>query len=140
MQLRQRLVSGSQASCSYTPRPFVFQPRRINAAAAARQQHRSYSSRPRHVCRVAEVDEADEVDELDLSKDNPYERMVDLNSVYPNYEDEEWVSKVTNWEDFWYENEDVLDLVEEDVSPVEQSMAAVQRARKKQHRMQWGLV
>jgi hypothetical protein len=54
--------------------------------------------------------------------------MVDINNVYPDYEDEEWVSRVTNWEEFWYESEDILDLEDEDVSAAEQSMQAMNRA------------
>lgn len=60
--------------------------------------------------------------------DNPYERMVDINNVYPDYEDEAWVSRVTNWEEFWYESEDILDIEEEDASPADQSMQAINRA------------
>jgi hypothetical protein len=54
--------------------------------------------------------------------------MVDINNVYPDYEDEEWVSRVTNWEEFWYESEDILDLEDEDVSAADQSMQAINRA------------
>jgi hypothetical protein len=54
--------------------------------------------------------------------------MVDINNVYPDYEDEKWVSRVTNWEEFWYESEDILDLEDEDVSATDQSMQAINRA------------
>jgi hypothetical protein len=83
------------------------------------------------ICRVAEVEELDEDDELEQDPsqaDNPYERMVDVNNVYPDYEDEEWVSRVTNWEEFWYERDDILDLEDEDVSQADQSMQAINRA------------
>ncbi|KAF6258366.1 hypothetical protein COO60DRAFT_1126344 [Scenedesmus sp. NREL 46B-D3] len=131
MQLQQRLVSSSKASCSYAARPFVAHSRRSTAPAAA-HKHPKQSTKPSlQLCRVAELDEVDEEGELEQDPsqtDNPYDRMVDINNVYPDYEDEEWVSRVTNWEEFWYESEDILDMEDEDAFAADQSMQAINRA------------
>uniref|UniRef100_A0A383WNE2 Uncharacterized protein n=1 Tax=Tetradesmus obliquus TaxID=3088 RepID=A0A383WNE2_TETOB len=131
MQLRQRLASSSQASCSYAARPFVARPRRSTTSAAAPRHQTQLRRSISQICRAAELDELDEEDDLEQDPsqgDNPYERMVDINNVYPDYEDEAWVSRVTNWEEFWYESEDILDIEEEDASPADQSMQAINRA------------
>eukprot|EP00882_Tetradesmus_deserticola_P021206 GHRQ01022955.1.p1 GENE.GHRQ01022955.1~~GHRQ01022955.1.p1 ORF type:complete len:265 (+),score=96.00 GHRQ01022955.1:162-956(+) len=135
MQLQQRLASNSQASCCSAARPLVVRPRRSTAPAAP-LKHSKQCKRPiLQVCHVAELDQVDDEDELEedpsqAEMDNPYDRMVDINNVYPDYEDEEWVSRVTNWEEFWYGSEDVLDLDDDDgdVSAADQSMLAYNRA------------
>ncbi|KAF8060060.1 hypothetical protein HT031_004999 [Scenedesmus sp. PABB004] len=62
-------------------------------------------------------------------RDTVYERLPRSAEAYPDYEDEEWVSRVTNWESFWYEDEDVLDLEEGGLSPLEAARASLARAR-----------
>lgn len=127
MLLQQRLASGSQASCSYIIRPV--QSRRAGPAVVAvpLKQLSCQRCRPSHVCRVAEVDEAEEL-ELQEMPDTPYERMVDVNNIYPDFEDPEWAERVTDWEEFWHEDDDVLGLDDEDPNAPEVGAEKLERA------------
>lgn len=113
MLLQQRVASGSQASCSYISRP-ASRRRASPTVTPISQTHTSCSRhRPSHICQVAEVDEAEEL-ELQEMPDTPYERMVDINNIYPDYEDPDWAARVTDWEEFWHEDDDILGLDDED--------------------------
>lgn len=132
--LQQRLASGSQASCSYSSRP-ALRSRATTAASAARSKQPKYPTpRTSHLCRVAEVD-AEETGEMEMEElpDTPYEGMVDVNNIYPDYEDPDWVERVTNWEEFWHEDDDALGIDDEDPNSPEVGVEKLQRACELRH-------
>eukprot|EP00879_Flechtneria_rotunda_P021333 GHRR01022483.1.p1 GENE.GHRR01022483.1~~GHRR01022483.1.p1 ORF type:complete len:329 (+),score=83.13 GHRR01022483.1:801-1787(+) len=128
MQLQQRLASGSQASCSYAARPTRCSRTHQPACPARQQIYNLSSKRLRQVCRAVEIEEAEEI-ELDTEQDTIYDRMPKLANIYPDYDDPEWISKVGDWEEFWYATEDVLEMDDEDIDPIERSIESLSRAR-----------
>eukprot|EP00775_Hariotina_reticulata_P004394 gene4394-4647_t len=125
-QLQQRLASGSQASsssrCQPTPCKRYCLPAVSASVTAASNRRRQWA----HLCRAVEADEFEEL-EIDERNDTVYDRVVEMTNLYPDYDDPDWISKVKDWNEFWYESEDILGLDDEHDSGVA-GRAAIDRA------------
>jgi hypothetical protein len=64
------------------------------------------------VCRAVDADEHEEL-EIDERNDTVYDRVVEMTNLYPDYNDPDWTSKIKDWDEFWYESEDILGLDDE---------------------------
>lgn len=131
-QLQQRLASCSQASCSYAARPAAQCSQQRRSTYASRHASITRRHRSGHTCRAIDDDDSTAAEQiaLDTRQDTVYDKMTFASNTTPDYDDPQWVEKVGDWQDFWYNTEDEdLGFDDDELSQAERSELSLERAR-----------